>query len=100
MPGEEPNRSTGSAHILRFGSALAILVAVALTGVALEQRSLELSRESSLQTFRADRLEQEAAQLRLKIEELQTPQRLMEASRAHAERGRAASADPDGRRPR
>jgi hypothetical protein len=86
---EELNRSTGSAHLLRFGAALAILVAVTLTGVALQQRSLELSRQSSLQTFRADRLEQEAAELRLKIEELQTPQRLLEASRDHAQRSAA-----------
>jgi len=71
--------SNASAHLLRFGAAMAILVAVALTGVALEQRSLELSRQFSLQTFRADRLEQEAAELRLRIESLQTPQRLMEA---------------------
>lgn len=97
MAGEH-NHPTGSAHLLRFGAALAILVAVALTGVALEQRSLELSRQSSLQTFRADRLEQQAAELRLKIEELQTPQRLLEATRAQSERSRAAS-NENGRRP-
>ena len=98
MAGERDHHPTGSAHLLRFGAALAILVAVALTGVALEQRSLELARQSSLETFRADRLEQQAAELRLKIEELQTPQRLMEATRAPSERGRAASADTRGRR--
>ena len=98
MVGEgEHNRSSGSAHLLRFGAALAILVTVALTGVALEQRGLELSRQSSLQTFRADRLEQQAAELRLKIEQLQTPQRLMEAAGPKSERGRAAS-DDTGRR--
>ena len=86
MGAGEHDHSTGSAHILRFGAALAILVAVALTGVALEKRSLELSRQSSLETFRADRLEQEAAKLRLKIEELQTPQRLLEASKDNSHR--------------
>ena len=94
MAGEH-NHSTGSAHLLRFGAALAILVAVALTGVALEQRSLELSRQSSLQTFRADRLEQEAAELRLRIEELQTPQRLLKATKTNAHR---TAADLNARR--
>ncbi|OAI52609.1 hypothetical protein AYO47_06030 [Planctomyces sp. SCGC AG-212-M04] len=95
MAGDD-HHSSGSAHLLRFGAALAILVAVALTGVALEQRSLELARQSSLQTFRADRLEQQAAELRLKIESLQTPQRLLKATRA-GEKGRAAAND-NGRR--
>jgi hypothetical protein len=93
MAGERDNHSSGSAHLLRFGAALSILVAVALTGVALEQRSLELARQSSLQTFRADRLEQQAAELRLRIESLQTPQRLLEATRAPSEKGRAAAND-------
>ena len=69
-----------SAHLLRFSAAMALLVAVALSSVALEQRSLKLAREHSLQTFRADRLERQIADLRLHIEELQTPRRLMELS--------------------
>ncbi|HVJ87576.1 MAG TPA: hypothetical protein VM452_18090 [Caulifigura sp.] len=81
MAGENERRSTSAVQLVRFGAAIAILVAVSLIGVALEQRSLELSRQFSLQTFRADRLEREAAELRLRIEELQTPQRLMEARR-------------------
>ena len=68
-----------SAHLLRFGAAMALLVAVALTSVALEQRSLRLAREFSLQTFRADRLQRQIADLELRIEQLQTPQRLMDA---------------------
>ena len=98
MAGEQENRPLASAHLLRFGAALTILVAVSLTGVALEQRGLELSRQSSLETFRADRLEQQAAELRLRIESLKTPQRLMEANRVQAERQRSASADSTGRR--
>ncbi len=90
MPRESETRPIASAHLLRFGAAIAILVTVSLTGVALEQRSLEFSRQYSLQTFRADRLEHEAAKLQLRIEELQTPQRLMETRRA-------PMADPDGR---
>ncbi len=81
MAGEIEGRSSSSVQLVRFGAAIAILVTVSLVGVALEQRSLELSRQSSLQTFRADRLEREAAELRLRIEELQTPQRLMDARR-------------------
>ncbi|QDT55383.1 hypothetical protein Pan44_34260 [Caulifigura coniformis] len=94
--------SNASAHLLRFGAAMAILVAIALAGVALEQRSLELSRQFSLQTFRADRLEQEAAALRLRIEELQTPQRLMEARQLQdRESVRMGSAEgPNGLRSR
>jgi len=100
MAGEGENRPLASAHLLRFGAAIAILVAVALTGVALEQRSLELARQSSLHTFRADRLEQQASELRLRIEELQTPQRLMEATREQQDSDRAAAATTTGRRAR
>jgi hypothetical protein len=81
----------GSAHLLRFGSALTILVGVSLAGVALEQRSLQIGRDLSLQTFRADRLKEEANRLRVKIEELQTPQRLREALKGEA--GPAATAE-------
>jgi hypothetical protein len=73
---------TPSAHLLRFGAAMSLLVAVALTSVALEQRSLRLAREFSLQTFRADRLQRQIADLELRIEQLQTPQRLMDVTTA------------------
>jgi hypothetical protein len=100
MAGNEEGRSLDSAHLLRFGAAIAILVAVSLAGVALEQRSLELSRQHSLQMFRADRLEQEASALRLRIEELQTPQRLLEGlGRQGTDPGdatRSASANASG----
>ncbi|HVJ67524.1 MAG TPA: hypothetical protein VM510_06040 [Caulifigura sp.] len=96
MASDRHTRSTAGVHIVRFGVAIAILVAVSLAGVALEQRSLELSRQYSLQTFRADRLEQEAAELRLRIEDLKTPQRLMEAQQNATETRRAAT-DAAGR---
>jgi hypothetical protein len=99
MAGNEEGPALDSAHLLRFGAAIAILVAVSLAGVALEQRSLELSRQFSLQTFRADRLEQEASALRLRIEELQTPQRLLEAVQnpdAVRNAARSASTNPRG----
>ncbi len=91
------SRSTAGVHLVRFGAAIAILVAVALVGVALEQRSLELSRQHSLQTFRIDRLRHEAETLRLRIEELQTPQRLLEATGARPDSQSAARTAEGGR---
>ena len=84
---------TASAHLLRFGAAMTLLVAVALTSVALEQRSLRLAREFSLQTFRADRLQREIADLKLRIEELQTPQRLMDVTAAGVPTTQSASVE-------
>ncbi len=82
MGGAADSDRPGAAHLLRFGAALSLVVAIALVGVVVEQRSLKLSRELSLQTFRADHLERQANDLRLKIETLQTPQRLVELGAA------------------
>jgi hypothetical protein len=66
----------------RFGAAVAVVVVVSLLGIALEKRTLSLKRAISLQTYRADQLEERRIQLRLKCERLGTPGRLLETLEA------------------
>jgi hypothetical protein len=65
-----------SAHLARFAAALALLVAVSLYGVTLDNRELAIARQISLQTFRADQMEARAVELRLQVQQLQSPERL------------------------
>ena len=59
----------------RFGAAVALIVAVSLLGIALEKRTLALRRAISLQTYRAEQLEERRVQLRLRCEQLGAPGR-------------------------
>jgi hypothetical protein len=63
----------------RFGAAVALIVAVSLLGIALEKRTLALRRAISLQTYRAEQLEERRVQLRLRCEQLGAPGRLLES---------------------
>jgi hypothetical protein len=65
-----------TAHVARFAAALILLVGISLVGVAFDNRELALKRRISLETFRADHLESRAAELKLRIEQFQTPERL------------------------
>jgi hypothetical protein len=65
-----------SAHFARFAAALGLLVAISLYGVTLDNRELTIARQISLQTFRADQLEARAVELRLEVQQLQSPERL------------------------
>jgi len=81
---EHDSSTTSTSHVARFVAAIALLVAISLAGVAIDNRELALKRRISLETFRADQLETKAVQLRLYVEQLQTPERLkmaMEAAR-------------------
>jgi hypothetical protein len=70
------SRGLSSAHLARFAAALSLLVAISLYGVVLDNRELAVSRKISLQTFRADQLEAREVELRLQVQQLQTPERL------------------------
>lgn len=82
----EPETGLASAHLARFAAALALLVSIALYGVTLDNRELSLARQISLQTFRADQLETRVVELRLEIQQLQSPERLRELIRTEAAR--------------
>ena len=62
----------------RFGTALAIIFGISLVGIAIEKRNLELRREITLQSYRADQLEEQRVKLRLRAEQLGAPPNLAE----------------------
>jgi hypothetical protein len=62
----------------RFGSAVALVVLVALVGVGLEKQNLELRRQVSRQRFRLDVLVNQHAQMRLRTQQLGAPVRMIE----------------------
>jgi cell division protein FtsB len=64
--------------VFRFGCALVLVVLVAMAGVALEKRSLELRRSISRQRYRMDVLQERRARLRLTAHELGSPLRTRE----------------------
>lgn len=63
----------------RFGAALALVVAIALAGTALETQNLALKRSLSQQQYRLDVLVEEQARLRLDAQKLGTPAKLFES---------------------
>lgn len=62
----------------RFGGTLVLLVLIALGGIALEKRSLNLRRAVSHQKFRQEVLLEEHAVHRLKAQQLGSPGRLID----------------------
>lgn len=63
----------------RFGSAVVLVVLIALAGSALETESLALRRQLSHQHYRTDILMEQHAKLRLQAQQLGTPLRLLES---------------------
>ena len=61
----------------RFGSALCLIVFVALWGTSLEKQNLELKRAISQQRYRQDALLDMQVRLRLEAQRLGTPARLL-----------------------
>lgn len=59
----------------RFSIVLATVLVLALAGVAIEKRNLELRREISLQEYRRQQLSEQRSRLRLEIQRLSAPQR-------------------------
>ncbi len=66
----------------RFGAAVLLIVVVSLLGIAIEKRALSLKRTISLQTYRAEQLQERCVRLRLQSEQLGAPSRLMQAIEA------------------
>lgn len=63
----------------RFGSAIVLVVLVAVAGVALEKQNLELRRSVSRQQFRLDVLVNQHAQMRLRTQQLGAPVRMIDS---------------------
>jgi hypothetical protein len=61
----------------RFGSALCLVVLIALYGTSLEKQNLELKRAISQQQYRSDALLDSHVRLRLEAQRLGTPERLL-----------------------
>lgn len=62
----------------RFGAAMALVVAIALAGTALENRSLSLRRAISHQRYQLDVLVEKQARLRVVAQRAGAPAQLIE----------------------
>ena len=63
----------------RFGAALALVVAIALAGTALETQNLAYKRQLSQQQYRLEVLVETQASLKLEAQRLGTPAKLFDA---------------------
>lgn len=75
----------------RFGAAMALVVAIAVTGTALESRSLAMRRAISHQRYQLDVLIERQAQLRVAAQRAGAPAQLIEP----LEQGRLQLLPPD-----
>lgn len=64
-------------YVSRFFAALILVVAVAVAGVAIEQRSLRYRQAISLDQHRLEVLDEEFARLRLEVSRLGAPTRIL-----------------------
>lgn len=67
----------------RFGSSVALVVAIALTGVALEKQNLEFRRKVTRQHYRMQVLQEHYAKLRLRTQQLGAPTRVIDSLNEH-----------------
>lgn len=75
----------------RFGVALAIVIAVSICGVMIENENQRLKQQITQQQFRQDLLVQQVAAARLESQQLGAPPRLIQA----VEEGRIALPAPE-----
>ncbi len=62
----------------RFAVVVIAVVGLALAGVSIEKGNLELRRSISLQEYRRQQLQAQRARLRLEIDRLSAPHRLLD----------------------
>jgi hypothetical protein len=63
----------------RFLCCVALVVLIALAGVALEKKTLETRRKISQQHYRMEVLRESHAKMRLRVQELGAPKKLIES---------------------
>ena len=71
----------GGEMYFRFGSALLLVLAISLGGIAFEKRNLELRRRLTRQHYQTAVLLEKHAKLRLKTQRLGSPNRVLKAVR-------------------
>jgi hypothetical protein len=76
---EAPPAAGDHVMYFRFGSALFLVVLVAMAGVALEKRTLELRRSVSRQHYQTDVLQDAYSRARLRTQQLGAPERVIDA---------------------
>lgn len=64
---------------VRFAGAIVLIVLIALAGIRLEKRNLELRRAVGLQHYRLEVLERRHALHRMKVQQLGAPARMIES---------------------
>jgi len=64
---------------VRFAGAVLLIMLIALAGIGLEKRNLELRRAVTLQHYRLEVLQRRHAQHRLKVQQLGAPARMIES---------------------
>ncbi|MFK7817394.1 MAG: hypothetical protein AB8G99_01640 [Planctomycetaceae bacterium] len=62
----------------RFISAIVLVVLVSMTGIVIEKRMLDLRRDVSRQQYRTEILLDQYTMLRLKTQQLSSPDRMLE----------------------
>ncbi|MFV0445399.1 MAG: hypothetical protein ACK5Q5_17615 [Planctomycetaceae bacterium] len=70
----------------RFAVVVIALLALAIAGVAIEKRKLELQREIILQEYQRQQLLERRSRLQLEIERLSAPQRFADGTEPFARR--------------
>ena len=86
----------------RFLCCVALVVLISLGGVALEKKSLETRRNISRQHYRMEVLRESFAKMRLRVQELGAPERLIESverGELPVRRPERSSASPGKRMP-
>ncbi|MCA9081093.1 MAG: hypothetical protein KDA58_11080 [Planctomycetaceae bacterium] len=63
----------------RFATAIALVTAISLVGIALEKQNLALKRTISLQHYQLQILREQEARLRLEVHQLKAPHMLQAA---------------------
>ena len=81
--------------VFRFASGLVLIVLVSLAGTSAEKQNLRLRRQLSRQCYRSDVLQERLAKLRLRVEQLGAPARLIDA----LDQGRLKLRPPDSPEP-
>ncbi len=66
----------------RFATAIALLTAISLVGIAMDKQVLALKRAISLQHYQLDILREQEARLRLDVQRLEALVRLQQLSRS------------------
>lgn len=66
----------------RFGAGILLIVAVSVTGIAIDKSTMDVRRDITQQHFRMEVLRDEQGKLRLQTQQLRSPKRMIESIEA------------------